>query len=208
MSVLLESATHNDIREAMEWGFVAGILTDPILLAAAGDVSLDALKPLCQLAPGQVFFPLTSHDLSGLLLEAQAVFTVSPSQVVLLAPANLEGIRAAARLSLEIPCAVGPIGSPAQAWLAREAGAKYVVLYMNWATRSLGDGSALVAEVVKVLDGSSTEVVVGDIPSAADATKALAAGAPHLALRTALLKEMASHPLSEQILAEFGRALD
>jgi len=209
MAIFLDSAIHDEVREAMSWGFVSGITTNPALLAAAGDVSLDALKPLCELVPGRVFYQLTTHDLNSMLLEAQAAFSVSPSQIVLKVPCTLDGLQAVARLSLEIPCAVTAVFSPAQAYLAREAGANYAVPYVNRSTRLLGDGAALVAAMAQVLNGrggNSTKIIAAGIHSPAEAVAALGAGAYHLSLPLAVLKQMAHHPLSEQAIQDFDWA--
>jgi len=208
MAIYLDSAQHDEIREATAWGFVAGITTNPALLAAAGEVSLDVLKPLCELIPGQVFFQLTTHNLNAMLLEGQAAFSVSPSQVVLKVPCTLDGLRVVARLSLEIPCALTTVFSPAQAFLAREAGARYVIPYMNQSTRLLGDGSALIAGMARVLGNSgrhTTEIVAASVKSPAEAVAALDAGAHHLTLPLEVIREMARHPLSEQAIERFSR---
>jgi transaldolase len=206
MAIYLDSAVHDEVREAMSWGFLAGVTTNPALLAAAGQVSLDALKPLCQLTPGQVFFQLTTHSLHSILLQAQAAFSVSPSQVVLMIPCTVEGLQAVARLSLEIPCAVTAVFNPAQAYLAKEAGARYVLPYVNRSTRLLGDGVALVREIARILkdDGHHlTQVLAVSIRSPAEAVAALNAGAQHVALPLEIVKQMASHPLSEQAIQQF-----
>ncbi len=206
MAIFLDSADQNQVREAMAWGFVAGITTNPALLSAAGEATSDALGPLCELVPGRVFYQLTSRTLNAMLLEGQAAFSVSPSQVVLKIPCTLDGLQVVGRLSLETPCAVTAIFSPAQAYLAREAGARYVVPYLHRSTQLLGDGVALVAAMAEVLRGSSTEIIVASIKSPAEAVAALRAGAHHLTLPLEVIKEMARHPLSEQAIAEFDRA--
>jgi transaldolase len=182
------------------------VTTNPALLAAAGDTSLDALKPLCQLVPGRVFFQLTTHSTHSMLLQAQAAFSVSPSQVVLKVPCTLEGLQAVARLSLEIPCAMTAIFSPAQAYLAQEAGARYVIPYVNRSTRLMGDGVALVEAIATVLANngrSSTEIVASSIKSPAEAVAARNAGAHHLSLPFEIIRQMAHHPLSEQAIQQF-----
>jgi transaldolase len=208
MAIFLDSAIHAQVREAMAWGFIAGITTNPALLAEAGDTSLDALPSLCELVPGRVFYQLTSHGLEAMLLEGQAAFGVSPSQVVLKVPCTLEGLRVVARMSLEIPCAVTTIFGTAQAILAREAGARYIVPYLDRSTRLMGDGVSLICSMAQVLSNGATEILVGSIHSPADAVEAVKAGADHLALPLHVIKEMADHPLSQQIIEEFDRLIN
>ena len=209
MAIYLDSAVHDEVREAMSWGFLAGVTTNPTLLAATGDVSLDVLKPLCQMVPGQVFYQLTAHSLHSMLLQAQAACSISPSQVVLKIPCTLEGLQATARLSLEIPCAVTAVFSASQAYLAKEAGARYVLPYVNRATRLMGDGIALVREMATVLqsDGrDAPQILAASLKSPAEAVAALKAGASHVAVPFEVAREMARHPFSEQAIQEFQLA--
>ncbi len=206
MAIYLESASHDQVREVMTWGYVAGVATNPKLLAAAGDTSLAALEPLCKLTAGRVFFQLTTRNFHAMLLQAQAAFSVSPSQVVLVIPCTLSGLQAVARLSLEIPCALAAVFSPGQAYLAREAGARYVIPYVNECTRLLGDGVGLVASIVRALNSSgrdSTEVLAAGIESSAEAVATVSAGAHHLALPIEVMREMARHPATEQLVERF-----
>jgi transaldolase len=205
MAIFLDSAIHAQIREAMAWGFIAGITTNPALLAEAGDVSLDVLAPLCELVPGRVFYQLTSHGLDAMLLEGQAAFGISPSQVVLKVPCTLDGLRVVARMSLEIPCAVTTIFGAAQAILAREAGARYVIPYLGRSTRLMGDGANLIRSMAEVLSNGTTEILVASIHSSAEAVEAVKAGADHLTMPLHVIKEMARHPLSQQAIEEFDR---
>ena len=206
MAIFLDSGIRSEVKEAMAWGFVAGITTNPALLAASGDVSLNALKQLCKMVPGRVFYQLMSRDLDSMIREAQAAFSVSPSQIVLKVPCTLSGLRAVARLSLETPCAVTALFSPAQAYLAREAGARYLILYLNRSTRLLGDGVALVKAMAAVLGNNSTELVAASIKSPAEAVAALSAGADHLAVPFEVIKRMSHHPLTQQAIEEFDLA--
>jgi transaldolase len=209
MAIYLDSAIKQEVRDAMSWGFMAGVTTNPSLLAAAGDVSLDALKPLCQIVPGQVFYQLTTHSLHSMLLQAQAAFSISPSQVVLKIPCTLEGLRATARLSLEIPVAVTAVFSSSQAYIAKEAGARYVLPYVNRSTRILGDGIALVKEMASVLkaDGrDGPQILAASLKSPSEAIAAIKAGAEHISVPFEVAKEMARHPLSEQAIQQFDLA--
>lgn len=205
MAIFLDSADQHEIREAMAWGFFAGITTNPARLAAAGDASQDALKPLCHLVPGRVFYQLTTHTLQSMLLQGQAALSISPSQVVLVMPCTMEGLQAVARLSLEIPCAVTAVFSPAQAFLAQEAGARYVIPYVNRATRLMGDGISLVQGIARLLsqnERGTTEILAASIKSPAEAVAALNAGAQHLTLPFKVIKQMARHQLTEQAISQ------
>jgi transaldolase len=124
-------------------------------------------------------------------------------KTVLKIPATEAGFLAVAHLSCDIDCAVTAIYSPAQAAVAQEAGAKYAIAYVNRATRLLGDGLALVAEIAAVLKRGSTQLLAASLKSPEEAAAALKAGAHHLTLPFPLLKAITTHPLSAQTAADF-----
>ncbi len=96
--------------------------------------------------------------------------------------------------------------SPAQAYLAREAGARSLISYLSRSTRLWGDGVALVGAIAAVLGNSSTELVAASIKSPAEAVAALSAGAGHLAVPFEVIKRMSRHSLTQQAIEEFDLA--
>ena len=120
-------------------------------------------------------------------------------------PASLSGLRLVAALSGQIPCAVTAIFSAAQAYLACQAGARYVIPYVNRLTRLGGDGIALVRRIAAIL-GPDTELLAASLKSPAEVVDALAAGAHHVTVPWKLIEEMAEHRLSALAVEEFARA--
>jgi transaldolase len=110
-----------------------------------------------------------------------------------------------ASLSPEIACSVTAIYSAAQAAVAREAGAKMAIAYVNRATRLLGDGIALVRDMATILAGSDTEILAASIKSPEEAAASLQAGAHHLTLPLPMLQDMATHEFSDKTVEEFAK---
>ncbi|MDY7020978.1 MAG: transaldolase family protein [Cyanobacteriota bacterium] len=206
MVLYLDSAIVEEAKEMSQWGWVKGITTNPTLLAKSPLSPAETLRQLKQTTPGEVCYQLTASDLEGMIAEAKAAQELLGSQTVLKIPATAMGFQAVARLSPEIPCAVTAIYSPAQAVVAMEAGAKYAIAYVNRATRLLGDGVQLVAEMAAVLRGSQTEILAASIKSPEEATATLKAGATYLTLPLEILKAIATHELSEKTVVEFSQA--
>jgi len=126
-------------------------------------------------------------------------------QTVLKIPASPAGFQTLAQLSKEIPCAITAIFHPAQALVARAAGARYAIAYVNRSTRLLGDGVGLVREMAKVLNGGKTKILAASIKSPDEAVATFAAGAQVLTLPLNVLQALPYHPLSEDTLAEFAQ---
>ncbi len=205
MAIYVDTAIVAEAARASKFGWIAGITTNPTLLAKS-DLSPDVtLKQLAQLIPGELYYQLTASDLDGMVAEGKAAFELIGQQTVLKVPATAAGFQAVAQLSPKIPCAVTAIYSAAQAVVAAEAGAKYAIAYVNRATRLLGDGFALVRDMANVLQRTNTEILAASIKSPEEAVNTLLAGAHHLTLPLDVLQAMAVHELSQQTVDEFAK---
>ncbi len=109
-----------------------------------------------------------------------------------------------AKHGVEFPCCVTAIFDPAQALVARAAGAKYIAVYVNRAAKHLGDGLALVRDLANVLAGSRTEILAASLKSTKEAVDALVAGAQHITVPFDLLANFSTHPLSVQTMEQFN----
>jgi len=127
---------------------------------------------------------------------------VPKADLVLKIPPTLTGFQFV-RQCAEYPCCVTAVYSPAQALIASEVHARYVAVYVNRATRLLGDGLKLVRDVAEILKHNGTEIIAASIKSPEEACAALYAGARHLTLPYNVLTSLGTHPLSEQTIAEF-----
>jgi transaldolase len=205
MAIYLDSAIASEAEVASQMRWVKGITTNPTLLAKSELPPETTLKKLAALTSGPVFYQLMASDFEPMLAEGRKAFEIVGEQIVLKIPATAIGFQVVACLSPEITCSVTAIYSAAQAAVAREAGAKIAIAYVNRATRLLGDGIALVRDMASVLSGSNTEILAASIKSPQEAAAALQAGAHHLTLPLSMLQAMATHELSEKTIAEFAK---
>lgn len=201
--IYLDSAIVGEARSAVQLGWIKGITTNPALLSKSNLPPEETLKQLAEISPGELYYQLSAFDFERMLAEARRAYEIIGKKTVLKVPATAIGFRAVASLSPEIPCAVTAIYTPAQAAVAREAGAKYAIAYVNRATRLLGDGLALVREMAAVLRDSDTKILAASLKSAEEASAALQAGADHLTLPLEILNSMSEHYLSLQTVEDF-----
>jgi transaldolase len=208
MGLFLDSAKIEEVKQATELGFLAGVTTNPSIMAKVKGEPRDIVREICAISPGPVFYQVTAGTSEEREREGREFFGVNPEKVVLKIPATTENMVLMTRLSLDIPCAATAVYSGHQALVACEAGARYVIPYVNRATRLLGDGCKLVAEMAAVLkaSGKSVEILAASIKSADEATQAVLAGANHLTLPMDILLSLGNHPLSDAAIEEFGRA--
>ncbi|MHC5611508.1 MAG: transaldolase family protein [Nostoc sp.] len=205
MAIYLDSAIASQAEVVKLWGWVKGITTNPTLLAQSDTAPETTLKKLVALTNGPLYYQLVASDKKGMLAEGRKAFEIIGSQTILKIPATLLGFEVVAGLSSEITCAVTAIYSAAQAAVAREAGAKIAIAYVNRASRLLGDGIALVRDMASVLQGSDIEILAASIKSPEEAAASLQAGADHLTLPLTMLQAIATHEFSQKTVEEFAK---
>jgi transaldolase len=206
MSLFLDSAGLGDARQAGGYGFIVGCTTNPALLAAAGfKTAEEALLALCPLFEGTVFCQLAGHTLDEMRPEAERLMLLA-SNVGLKIACTLEGLRLAAELSERATVAVTGVFTPAQAYLSAQAGAHFVIPYVNRMTRFTGDGPNVVDAMANILAPTSTEILAAGIKSPAEAVATLLAGAHHVSLPLGVIHEMAQNALTEKAIADFDAA--
>lgn len=203
MPLFVDTADLAKAKEAATYNFVVGATTNPKLLAKAGyQDPRGALAELCPLFEGPVFYQLFIHDLEGMRKEVEEVKDIAPN-LGLKIPCTLAGLRVAAEFSSDIAVAVTAVFSPSQAYLAGQAGAGYVIPYVNRLSRYTGDGPAVVGRMMEALLDADTEILAAGIKSPKEAVDTLLAGAHHLSLPLEVIQAMAKDQLSDQAIEEF-----
>jgi transaldolase len=205
MALYLDSALLSDAEIARDLGWVTGITTNPTLLAKSDMPPENTLKQLAKIFDGEIFYQLTSPDLTSMLSEAQQAYRILGEQTVLKIPATSTGFQALARLAPEIPCSVTAIFHPSQALIARTANARYAIAYVNRATRLLGDGIGFVRQMAELLADSDTKILAASIKSPEEAVATMSAGAHVLTLPLEVLQTLPVNSLSEETILEFSR---
>ncbi len=223
MGILLDSAVPEEAREAMALGFVWGITTNPTLLARVKDSVEGIVRTLCGICPGLVFYQLAAADLSGRTSEGHRAIELdrelhesSPSGAGATAEVGHIGLKIAASTenmalvrmfsTMGVPVAVTAIFSLSQVYLACEAGARYVVPYVNRTTRLRGDGIGFVRDMAAVCraTGRGTEVLAASVKSPDETVQTLLAGATHISMPLSVLQSLGDDPLSREAVAEFA----
>ncbi len=209
MAIYLDSASADELRQAVALGFVVGVTTNPALLAGVDDPPERVVLELCDLLnDGLVFYQLTASTVEEREKEARRVAGLRPGRIGLKIPATTENMSLLTRLVRDgTVCAVTALFSAHQAFLACEAGAHYLVPYVNRSTRRLGDGVALIEEIAQVVrhTEASTEILAASFHSLPEVVAAVRAGTDHVTVPFNLLKALGDHSLSQQAIEEFAK---
>lgn len=208
MALFLDSADVKEAERAMQMGFVAGVTTNPTLVARTGRPAYDVISELCTLCRGPVFHQLTVGSLHEMQEEAERFHAIAPGRIVMKIPCNLTGLQLTGQISDAVPCALTAVFSAAQTYLACEASARYVIPYVNRASRLCSDGIALVYQMASIVEraSSGTEIVAASLKTPAEVVEAVLNGAHHVTIPLQLIEEMAEHQLSVLAIEEFARA--
>lgn len=194
----------NEARRAKDLSWVYGVTTNPTLMAKAGIAPEVVLKQLAALEFHQVYYQLVTSNLENMIVEARKAHEFVHHGLILKIAPTENGFRFVTIYGKEFPCCVTAIFDPAQALVAREAGARYIAVYVNRATKQVGDGIALVKDLANVLAGSQTEILAASLKSTKEAVDAFVAGVQHITVPFDLLMSLSTHPLSIQTVEQFN----
>jgi transaldolase len=202
--LLLDSAIADEARRAASLGYVQGATTNPTLIARSGQPAPRVVEALLDVLPGPVFYQPVADAVAEICAEGRRIVALAPERVVLKLPCTAAGLAAGAALRAEVTVGVTAVFTPAQALVAAAAGARYLLPYFNRLTRMVGDGTAVLRQMVAV--ARAVEFVVASIKSPDEAVAAALAGAQHLTLPLAVLEALVVSPLTDLAMDEFRRA--
>lgn len=94
MEIFLDTANLDEIREAVNLGFISGVTTNPSLMMRAGRGDYkEVTREICYLVQNRISAEVVSLDAEGMLAEAKEIATWSP-HVVVKVPTIAEGLKA------------------------------------------------------------------------------------------------------------------
>jgi transaldolase len=210
VTIYLDSADSDDARRAHALGLIGGVTTNPTLMARAGGNPLERLRSLLDALPDlPVAFQVEPTTYDEALPRALAVADVAPERMILKLPATLEHYRLAAELRRrEIPVAMTAVYNVAQARLAIEVGARWIISYVDRAQRLRDGGDALIADIAAALHGApdAPGLMAASLKSTEQVIRAFRDGADAVTVPLERLTELAHDELTEQAVTEFTDA--
>lgn len=203
----LDSALESDAREAQAMGWVAGITTNPKLLAAADHRPHEQLALLLEaFTSGPIFFQ--PAGVKGAEPDIRRALEMGGRRVVAKLPAEGAMLTLAKRLVAEgHRVAITAVYSPAQAVVGAALGAEWVIPYVDRAAR-LHPDRPVVPALKAVLEAlrSPTRILAASIKTPEQAVSALLAGAGAVSAPLCVLQAMCHDPLTEAAIQEFAAA--
>ena len=212
MKFFLDTANVEDICRGVVLGVVAGVTTNPSLVAKEKRDLTQVIKEITAIVPGPVSAEVVSVDTEGMIAEGRKLAAIA-SNVVVKIPMTEAGLAAVRQLSQEgVKTNVTLIFSVNQALLAARAGAAYVSPFVGRLDDIGQDGINLVADIVELfqIHDLQVEVIAASIRHTMHVTQAAMAGAHIATVPYSVLRQMTQHPLTtaglEKFLADWKNA--
>jgi transaldolase len=205
MQFFLDTANLDQIKEAVSWGIIDGVTTNPSLVSKENMKFEELIKEICRTVPGPVSVESVSTRAKDIIEEARGLASLADN-VVVKVPICLEGLKAIKALASEgIDVNTTLIFSPSQALLAAKAGAKYVSPFVGRLDDISHDGMDLVDQIVTIYTnyGIETEVIVASIRHPLHVVEAALMGADIATMPFSSLEKLIKHPLTDIGMEKF-----
>ncbi|SDK15606.1 fructose-6-phosphate aldolase [Sediminibacillus albus] len=205
MKFFIDTANIGEIREASALGILAGVTTNPSLVAKE-DVSFhQRLQDITEEISGSVSAEVISEDAEGMIEEGKELAAIAPN-ITVKVPMTLEGLKTVKALSdLNIKTNVTLIFNANQALLAARAGASFVSPFLGRLDDIGHNGMEVIAAIAEIFDrhGIETEIIAASIRHPLHVTDAALNGAHIATVPFSILKQMVSHPLTDKGIEKF-----
>ncbi len=96
MKIFLDGADIGELKEALSWGLIDGVTTNPSLLAKTGRPYAEVLREICGLIDGPVSAEVVATEAPQMLEEGEKLARLHPN-IVVKCPITLEGLKATTR---------------------------------------------------------------------------------------------------------------
>ena len=210
MKFFIDTANVDEIRKANEMGVIAGVTTNPSLIAKEGRDYAETLKEIAAIVDGPISGEVkaTTEDAEGMIAEGRAIAAMHPNMVVKI-PMTTEGLKAIKALSAEgIKTNCTLIFSANQALLAARAGATYVSPFLGRLDDISQPGIDLIHMICQMFDNYpdiNCQIIAASVRNPIHVTDCALAGADIATVPYNVIEQMTKHPLTDQGIEKFKK---
>lgn len=209
MKFFIDTANVDEIRKANDMGVIAGVTTNPSLIAKEGRDYATVLKEIAEIVDGPISGEVkaTTEDAEGMIREGREIYALDPKHMVVKIPMTAEGLKAIKVLSSEgIPTNCTLIFSANQALLAARAGATYVSPFLGRLDDISQPGIDLIETISAMFANYpdiTTEIICASVRNPIHITDCALAGADIATVPYKVIEQMLHHPLTDQGIVKF-----
>ncbi len=205
MDLYLDTAEVSEIKEIAAWGVLAGVTTNPSLVAKAGRPLEVVIKEICQIVQGPVSAEVLSTTALEMVAEGRRLAAIDPHVVVKL-PTTVEGLKACKTLAQEgVRVNMTLVFSANQALLCAKAGAWCVSPFLGRIDDISWEGVDLIQEIAELfqVQNLSTRILAASIRHPRHVTQAARLGAHIATMPAKVFQQLIQHPLTDLGLKAF-----
>ena len=209
MKFFIDTANVEEIRKANDMGIIAGVTTNPSLIAKEGRDYAETLAEIATIVDGPISGEVkaTTADAEGMIAEGRAIYALDPAHMVVKIPMTAEGLKAIKVLSAEgIPTNCTLIFSANQALLAARAGATYVSPFLGRLDDIGQPGIELVETIHDMFlnyPDIETQIIAASVRNPIHVTDCALAGADIATVPYKVIEQMLHHPLTDAGIEKF-----
>ncbi len=205
MKFFADTADTAEIAALAATGLLDGVTTNPSLIAKSGRNFLEVIREIAALTPGPVSAEVVAADTAGMLREADVLRKLGDNICIKL-PLTIAGLTACKTLSDQgVMTNVTLCFSANQALLAAKAGASFISPFVGRLDDVGFDGMILIEDIKMIYDNYDfgTEILVASVRHPVHVLQAAKLGADVATMPPAVIRALASHPLTDRGLAAF-----
>ena len=205
MKFFVDTADVDAIRDLADLGMVDGVTTNPSLILKSGRDILDVTREIAALVDGPVSAEVVALDADAMIAEGRKLAAIADN-IAVKVPLTWAGLKACRVLSAEGHMVnVTLCFSVNQALVAAKAGATFISPFIGRLDDINLDGMELIGEIRQVYDnyGFGTEILAASIRTVNHVAQCALVGADVITAPPAIIKALATHPLTDQGLDTF-----
>ncbi|WP_167629997.1 fructose-6-phosphate aldolase [Listeria valentina] len=199
MKFFIDTANVDEIKKASRMGFIAGVTTNPSLIAKEGRDFKEVVTEITSIVDGPISGEVVSLEADKMVEEGRRVAAIHPNMVVKI-PMTGEGMAAVKMLHEEgIKTNVTLVFSAAQALLAARAGASYVSPFLGRLDDIGQDGLELISDIAEIfaVHDIKTEIIAASIRHPIHVIESAKLGADIATVPFKVFEQMLKHPLTD-----------
>ena len=206
MKFFIDTADVQEIKELSSTGLLDGVTTNPSLIKKSGRKIEEVIEEICNIVNGPVSAEVTATTFEKMIEEAHYLKNIA-NNVTIKLPLTWDGLKSCKKLSDEgISVNVTLCFSPSQALLAAKCGASYISPFVGRLDDIATDGMDLISEIKTIYSNYNhlqTEILVASVRHPRHVIESAKMGADIVTLPPNVIKQLASHPLTDKGLEAF-----
>ncbi|EAD0635509.1 fructose-6-phosphate aldolase [Listeria monocytogenes] len=205
MRFFIDTANVEEIKKANRMGFIAGVTTNPSLVAKEGRDFNEVIQEITSIVDGPISGEVVSLEADEMIAEGRIIAKIHPNMVVKI-PMTGEGLAAVKVLTEEgIKTNVTLVFSATQALLAARAGATYVSPFLGRLDDIGDDGLVLIRDIADIFEihGIPTEIISASVRHPIHVIECAKAGADIATVPFKVFEQMLKHPLTDSGIDKF-----